>query len=172
MDILLKLDQLTVRLAEEFNLVNTQVGNLTLLPTTDKTSLVNSLIEIKGMLDSLESFNVINDAINSSSSVTWSINKIKSYINLIIEGLFTNVPVEHDSLKKISDAILAITLNLTNYVSYSPQTKTELEKTEARANISAASTDQMQSLIEDLNTLQTSLGNLNADFLQDFLNEL
>lgn len=172
MDILENIDSLTIRVATEFNSFNTKVGTLNLLPTTDKTSLVNSLIEIKDLLDSLESFTVINDSLNSSATKTWSINKIKSYITLIIDGLFTNVPVEHNTLKKLSDAILEITSDLSNYVSFSSQIKTDLEKTTARINIGAASSAQMQSLTEDFNTLQTSLGNLNSDFLQDFLNEL
>lgn len=172
MDILTKIDSLTERIALEFNSVNTKTGTLADLTTSDKSSLVAALVELKGDIDTLDGVTLINDSLNNSSNFTWSITKVKSYIDLIVEGLFTNVPVEHDTLKKLSDYILGIETDLGSYVSYNEDSKTEPQKQQARANIDAVSSLELDALQNQVDTLETDLGNLNRDFVADFNNEL
>lgn len=173
MDFLNNINLLTQRIAEEFNSVNGKLGNLSLLTTTEKTSLVASLNEVKSDLDDLENFSLINDALNSSTNYVWSISKIKVYVDSIIDSLFTNVPVEHDSLKKISDHLLLITTELTNKVSYDKDDlKSDAQKLQARQNIDSPSTADLFLTQTELTDLKMELGNLNRDFEQDFTNEL
>jgi hypothetical protein len=172
MDILTKIDSLAQRIAQEFNSVDSKTGDLSSLTTTNKDSLVNSIIELKSDLDSLSSENLINDSLSSSSNFVWSITKVKDYIDGIVDGLYTNVPVEHDTLKKMSDYILGIETNLGSYVSYNVETKTEPQKQQARENIDAVSSTELAAVQTQLDTLETDLGNLNYDFVADFNNEL
>jgi hypothetical protein len=172
MDIQNKIDLLTIRVAEEFNSLVGDLGSLENLSTVDKSSLVSAVVELNSKINILESSSVINDTLVGSSNYTWSITKIKSHVDFIIEGLFTNVPIEHDTLKKISDDIKSVTVDLGNSVSYGVDTKTDLEKEQARTNIGAVSLEDLQTLQDEVTLLKADIGNLNRDFVSDFNNAL
>lgn len=94
----------------EISNVKTSIGDTSLLSTiggTTSTDLIKALqylnTEIKNAKDSLGA--KINDATNSSTTETWSANKIYSSINTAVAQLIDNSPSALDTLKELADAL-------------------------------------------------------------------
>lgn len=173
MDILTELDLLTGRIAVEFNSVNTSIGDKDSLSTSAKSSIVEAINEIKSNISVLEGVDLVRDDLNSSSTYIWSINKIKSNTSFLIDSLWTNVPQEYDSLKKISDKLNDLTVEVSDRVSYSSSdNKSTSEKSQARANIDAPSTGELSNVQEELEDYKLLVGNTSYNFIPDFENEL
>lgn len=169
-DILTEIDRLTDRLSLEFNNINVLRGDLTSLSTTQKTSLVEAINELKGNVDLIDDpSSIINDFSNTSTTEVWSILKTKGYADSLITGLFAGVPLRHDSILKISTEIDAILLDLDSKVSYDKDdTKTEVEKQQARDNIGAPSVDDVDQVTASVSTLSTNVGDTNFNFVTLF----
>ena len=101
MSVQIKLATLIDSIISSINNLNNYIGDLGTLPTTDKTSLVNSLIELKGTIDDKA---VINDA-SVTLSETWSSDKIVDEISQGILDLIDGAPAVLDSLKELAAAL-------------------------------------------------------------------
>lgn len=124
--------QITTLLKQVNNTLKGNQGDLTKLNTSDKTSLVNALNEIKGLIDNKTS---INDS-QTTTSNTWSATKISNEITTAITNLINGADTSNDTLKELADKIAALVQADSNLVSAGqPQSFTAQQKAQARNNI-------------------------------------
>lgn len=95
-------------------------GDLTSLTTTEKTSLVGALNELKSSLSSAGSGSDIDDEATGSGS-TWSSTKIAAQISAAISALVDSSPAALDTLSELAAA-------LNNDASFSTTVATALSK--------------------------------------------
>lgn len=93
-----------LRLVNAVNAVSGRVGTLGNLTTTDKTSLVNALNEVKAAASSGAG---INDSATATTS-TWSSTKVQAQINAAITALINGAGSDADTLKELADKITAL----------------------------------------------------------------
>ena len=147
-------------------------GDLSSLSTTTKANLVAAINELYTLMGS--SGAVIDDlAGNGATSVTWSADKIFDTIELakttVKNELLGGASAAFDTLNELAAALgndssfaTTIATEVANRVRFdAAQTLTAGQKTQARANIDAASGT-------DFTTLTTGLGNYNRDFAVDY----
>ena len=137
--------QITMLLKQVNNTLKSNQGDLTKLSTTDKTSLVNALNEIKTTIDNKSA---INDSQNTTAN-TWSATKISNEITQAITNLINGADVSSDTLKELADKIASLAQADNGLVSASQsQAFTEQQKAQARTNIDVYSKAE----IGDINT--------------------
>lgn len=96
-----------LRLANSIVTVNGRVGSLTALTSTDKTSLVSALNELKGIVSGMGAGVAIDDGATSASSV-WSSTKTQTQINAAITALISGAPGAQDTLAELAAQITAL----------------------------------------------------------------
>ena len=143
MSLATRIESLVVRVAQEFNDVHAKAGNLASLTTTDKTSLVAAINELKA---AVVSSTAIDDA-QVSAATTYSSTKIVTLLDALKTEILGGADAAYDTLVEIQqllqsgtnglDALLAA-VNLRVRFD-AAQTLTVPEQTQARANIGAAS---------------------------------
>lgn len=137
--------QITTLLKQVNTTLKSNQGDLTKLSTTDKTSLVNALNELKNTIDSKTS---INDS-QTTTANTWSATKISNEIATAITNLINGADASSDTLKELADKITALAQADNGLVSASQsQAFTEQQKAQARSNIDVYSKAE----IGDINT--------------------
>ena len=137
--------QITTLLKQVNNALKSSQGDLTKLSTTDKTSLVNALNELKNTIDNKTS---INDSQKTTAN-TWSATKISNEITQAITNLINGADASSDTLKELADKITALAQADNGLVSASQaQPFTEQQKAQARTNIDVYSKAE----IGDINT--------------------
>ncbi|WP_299381659.1 hypothetical protein [uncultured Kiloniella sp.] len=157
-----------LRVATEINLIRTERGSLASLTTTDKASIVAALNEVKTIAISAASTGGadVNDLATNTSDV-WSSSKVNSEItnavSAAVTGLVNGADGAMDTLKELSDAITSNDGDLSGILtSLSERVRTDtasqglsdLQKTNARTNISAVSA--------------ADVGNTSRNFVSDF----
>lgn len=106
-----RLQDLATRIATECKalrtLVNGNAADLSALNTTAKSNIVAALNELKGGLDALSAASgaVINDASSTSTTETWSIDKIASEITAAIAAITNGAPGALDTLDELAAAL-------------------------------------------------------------------
>lgn len=153
-----RIQDLATRIATECKSLRTQInGNvvdLSGLATANKSNLVAAINEIKGILDTVSGGGgaTINDALNVSTTQTWSITKISSEIAAALNGVLAGAPAALDTLQELSAAIgddanfaATMTQALTNRVRTDTNTQglTLTQKQNARTNIGAFGEDEI-----------------------------
>ena len=126
------------------------VGDTSKLTTTAKASLVVAINELKASLNSIDLTKIIDDA-KTATNLTWSSTQINTAINAAVAALVNGAPEALDTLKELGDAIAtnqsaieALQTIASGHVKYdAAQTLTTEQKTQARANIDAASTAEV-----------------------------
>lgn len=93
------------RLTTAINAVDTHVGPLASLSTTNKTSLVAALNEVQGLIPTVASF-LDDNALSTAKS--WSSSKINSQITAAIQALLGGASGNSDTLKELADQITAL----------------------------------------------------------------
>ena len=88
-------------LRDFINNLSVHQSTLTALTTTDKTSLVKAINELKSSIDNATS---INDT-GTSTSATWSSDKINTSINNAVSALVDGAGTTLDTLKELADAL-------------------------------------------------------------------
>lgn len=155
----------------DIKLLTSNIGNLTNLDTTIKTSIVNAINELKYNVDLLNSSSAgINDtAGDGATSVMWSADKIFDTIQaakLAIENdLVNGAGPALDTLKELQDALAGdpnFAVSISNALSLcvrvdAPQVFDSTQKTQGRTNIDTVGE-------VELITLQTNIGQPNYDF--------
>jgi len=127
------------------NIMN-EIGDMTALNTTDKSSIVNA---INSILSGIGDF--IND--NTVATTTgYSSNKIEELIQNTLDTILgAGVSGSYNTLKKIEDIIEG--LNITGVVKFSePQSLSVAQKAQANNNIGSVSIVDLGDVTEDLTT--------------------
>jgi KaiC/GvpD/RAD55 family RecA-like ATPase len=152
MTLQIRVQDLATRVATECKslrtLLNGNAAGLTALTTTNKTNLVAALNELKAEMQSLASSGgaTINDALNASTTQTWSVTKINNAITNAINAVTNGAPGALDTLAELSAALdnnanfaATVTTSLSNRVrtDTAAQGLTTQQKTNARTNIDA-----------------------------------
>lgn len=96
-----RITSLAQAIAADIKRLTTSQGTLTALTTTDKTSLVNAINELKTAIAKTTN---INDA-STSASATWSSDKINTSINNAVAALVNGAGTTLDTLKELSGAL-------------------------------------------------------------------
>lgn len=139
---------LATRIATEFKSVRTALGTLTSLTTSDKTSLVNAINEVKSAVGGAGA--QINDAVTNTSTV-WSGSKTNTSISNAVAAVKTDIlggaGATVDTLKEIADlltstdadndsVIAGLTTAVGNRLRFdAAQTLTAAQKAQALSNI-------------------------------------
>lgn len=168
--LLVNVQNLITRIGTEFKNVRTdyngKVGTLGSLSTTDKTSLVAALNEVRAQLvagGGGSSGAAISDGSTATTS-TWSSQKITDQITAAITAVVNGAPTAFDTLKELADAmaadqsgIAALTTALDNRVRWdAAQTLTAPQKAQARTNIDAYGSVEIGDPTTDLVALFTA----------------
>lgn len=137
-----RIESLVVRIAQEFNAVNTKTGALANLTTADKSNLVAAINELKTMVA-----NGIDDASITLTS-TYSSSKIVSLLDALKTEILGGADAAYDTLVEIQqylqnntsglDALLAAVNTRVRFDA--AQTLTAPEQQQARTNIGAVAT--------------------------------
>lgn len=158
----LRIKALAEQVASTIKAVSAKIGNTANLSTTDKTSLVAALNELKANITSLPAPSTVIDDASASVSKTYSSTKITSLITTAVANLINGAGSDSDTLKELADKIVALAQTDTGLVSTAlAQAFNDTQKAQARANIGAASAT-------DLGALATNVGNTDRDFVADF----
>ena len=124
--------QITTLLKQVNSTLKSNQGDLTKLSTTDKTSLVNALNELKSTIDNKSA---INDNQNTATN-TWSATKISTEITTAITNLINGADASSDTLKELADKVAALAQADNGLVSANQaQAFTAAQKLQARDNI-------------------------------------
>lgn len=155
-------------------------GDLSALTTQQKASLVLALNELKAGLTAVEG--KVGAQIDDSSSgtdKTWSASKINSAITEAVNALINGAPETLDTIKEVADAIqtnkdaiTAIQQVAAGHVKYDgAQVLTSEQKTQARTNIDAAGTSDVQAVRTTIGTL-TNLSTTDKASIVGAINEV
>ena len=141
-----QLNSFVLRVAEEFNTVKGRTGTLTALTTTDKSSLVAAINELKAAIVTA----VMIDDLQVSTTTTYSSNKVVTLLDALKADILGGADPAYDTLLELQQAlqndqsgIAALTASIDKRVRFdAAQTLTVLEQQQARTNIGAvAATD-------------------------------
>lgn len=150
------------RVATEIKSVRSTIGSLAGLSTTDKTTIVGAVNEVRALV--VASKTVIDDAVASTSTV-WSSSRTDSAITTATQAVRNDIlggaGAAYDTLQELRDllatvdtdadsAIAAINTALGNRVRFDEaQTLTALQMLTARTNIDAVSATDVGSTSTD-----------------------
>ena len=94
-----RLESLVLRLAAEFKTIYGQVGTLANLSTTDKTSLVSSINELRSQISTLAGLTIIDDANAAGTATTFSASKITTLLDALKADLLGGADAAFDTSK-------------------------------------------------------------------------
>lgn len=141
MSLATRIESLVIRVAQEFNDVRAKAGSLANLTTTDKSSLVAAINELKA---AVVSATAIDDAQVSTTS-TYSSNKIVSLLDALKAEILGGADAAYDTLLEIQQLLQDDTSGLDALLTAvnkrvrfdEAQTLTTGEQAQARSNIGA-----------------------------------
>ena len=158
MSLATRIESLVIRVAQEFNDVRAKAGNLANLTTTDKSSLVAAINELKAAVVSSA---VIDDA-QIAAATTYSSTKIVTLLDALKADILGGADAAYDTLVEIQqllqngtsglDALLAAVNNRVRFDGV--QSLTVVEQLQARSNIGAVAA--------------SDVGNTDTDFVAVF----
>jgi len=136
-----QIQSFVLRAAQEFNTVYAKIGSLGSLSTTDKTSLVAAINELKTAVNASTS---VNDS-QVTTTTTYSSSKIVGLLDALKADILGGADAAYDTLLEIQRAIqsgdtatTALLDAVNKRVRYDAvQTLTVAEQTQARSNIGA-----------------------------------
>ena len=144
-----RITSLAQAIAADIKRLTTSQGTLTALTTTDKTSLVNAINELKTATANATN---INDA-STSASATWSSNKINASIDNAVSALVNGSGTTLDTLKELANA-------LGNDANFAATIATQMGK---RVRVDAAQTFTVTEQAQGCANL--GIGNPDTDFV-------
>ena len=149
-----RITSLAQAIAADIKRLTTNQGTLTALTTTDKTSLVKAINELKL---SITNATDINDT-STSTSATWSSNKINTSINNAVSALVDGAGTTLDTLKELANA-------LGNDANFATTIATQMGK---RVRVDAAQTFTVAEQAQGCANL--GIGNPDTDFVTAYTN--
>ena len=140
-----QISNLAVRVATECKAIRVVTGSLPSLSTTDKSSLVAAINELKTALTTAAG--VLDSATTGDTTHTWSANKIISEITAAKTAIINGAPAAYDTLIEISDKLASEDSDISglltamgNRVRFdAAQVLTAPQKVQALSNIGAIS---------------------------------
>ena len=148
-----RITELAQAIASDIKTLTASQGSLTALTTTNKTSLVAALNELK---TAIESATNINDSATNTSA-TWSSQKINTTINDAVTALVNGAGTTLDTLKELSDA-------LDNDANFATTIATQMGK---RVRVDAAQTFTVEEQAQGCANL--GIGNPDTDLLAVYI---
>lgn len=138
-------------------ITGTATGNLSTLTTTNKTSIIAALNELKGNLTAF-----INDADATSHTTTYSAAQIESKISSAIQALIGGASSAYDTLLELQQAIQGDESQIAGLLTAvgskvdfnAAQTLTLTQQGQARSNIAAAAQSDMTTAQSDITSLK------------------
>ena len=139
---------LATLIGQKLKTINLNIGTLTSLTTTEKTSLVLAINELVADINTLETATgLIDDTATTSTTKVWSANKVRLELIAYRDALLGGAGAAYDTLKEIQDLLIAddteaasLLLAVNKRVRFdAAQTLTTAEKLQARTNIDAQS---------------------------------
>lgn len=97
-----------LRIANAITSVNGRVGSLAALTSTDKTSLVAALNELKAIVSGLSGGGAAIDDGAASGSTVWSSSRTQTAITSAITALINGAPGAQDTLSELAAQITAL----------------------------------------------------------------
>ena len=155
-----QITNLATRIGTECKSIRAAMGDKTSLTTTDKTSLVAAINELKTALSS--AVGILDTATTGDTTHTWSANKIIAAIAQAKTDIINGAPAAYDTLIEISTQLTSDQTALGNLLTAvgnrvafdAAQVLTAPQKAQAIANIGAVSA--------------TDVGDVNSDFVATF----
>ena len=140
-----RITELAQAIAKDIKTLTTSQGSLTALTTTNKTSLVAALNELK---TAIANATEVNDSVTNTSA-TWSSQKINTAINSAVSALVSGAGTTLDTLKELADALgndanfaTTIATQMGKRVRVdAPQTFTVIEQAQGCANLGIGNPD-------------------------------
>ncbi len=145
MSLTTQISNLAVRVATECKSIRATAGDKTALTTTDKTSLVAAINELKAALAGAAG--ILDTAAAGDTTHTWSADKIVTQLAAVKSEILNGAPSAYDTLLEIANqlatddgAISGLLTAVGNRVAFDQaQTLTSPQKAQALANIGAIS---------------------------------
>jgi capsid protein len=100
-----KIHSLVQRVAAEFKAIRRDLGNPLDLTTTDRSSLVNAINEVRALIDATPGLNIIDDAAGSATTTTFSAAGIVSRLDQLKADILGGADGAFDTLKELQDAL-------------------------------------------------------------------
>ena len=100
-----QIQNLAVRIGTECKAIRAAAGDKASLTTTDKSSLVAAINELKSALASAAG--ILDTATTGDTAHTWSANKIIAEINAAKSAILNGAPAAYDTLVEIASALSA-----------------------------------------------------------------
>lgn len=145
-----------LRLANSIVTVNGRVGSLTALTSTDKTSLVASLNELKSIVSGMGAGVAIDDGATSGSSV-WSSSRTQTQITAAITALINGAPGAQDTLAELAAQITALAAADNSLLSFgAAQTLTAPQQLQGCTNLGIG--DPAHNFVTAIDTALTGTG--------------
>lgn len=137
-----QIHSLVIRVADEFKAVYAKIGNLSSLSTTDKSTLVAAINELKAAIATVA---VIDDLTPGSATTTFSASKIVTLLDALRAQILGGADAAYDTLLELQQAlqndqtgIAALTAAIDKRVRFDAvQTLTAPEQLQTRTNIGA-----------------------------------
>jgi hypothetical protein len=107
-----RITALAQSIGTDIKALKTSDGNLAALTTTNKTSLVLALNELKGIIDAVGT--VIDDAQVTSTTKTYSVTKIVALINQAKTDILGGASAAYDTLLEIQTILQGDGTNISN----------------------------------------------------------
>lgn len=145
MSLQVRIESLVLRLAAEFKTIHAQAGTLANLSTTDKTSLVSAINELRSQIETVAGTVFINDSNSAGTTTTFSASKITTLLDALKADLLGGADAAFDTLKELQVAILADESGISALLSAvdkrvrfdAAQSLNSTEQAQARQNIGA-----------------------------------
>ena len=137
-----QIHSLVIRVADEFKAVYSKIGNLSSLSTTDKSTLVAAINELKAAIATVA---VIDDLTPGSTTTTFSASKIVTLLDALRAQILGGADGAYDTLLELQQAlqndqtgIAGLTAAIDKRVRFDAvQTLTAPEQLQTRTNIGA-----------------------------------
>jgi phosphopantothenoylcysteine synthetase/decarboxylase len=144
MSLVTQINNLATRVGTEFKAIRSTIGSLPSLTTTDKSTVVAAVNEVRGLIGNAGA--QINDVAASGTTV-YSSSKTDSLISTATAALVNTAPSTMDTLNELATALgddpnfaTTMTTALGNRVRFdAAQTLTSPQKVQALSNIGGAS---------------------------------
>ena len=137
-----QIHSLVIRVADEFKTVYSKIGNLSSLSTTDKSTLVAAINELKAAIATVA---VIDDLTPGSTTTTFSASKIVTLLDALRTQILGGADAAYDTLLELQQelqndqtGIAVLTAAIDKRVRFDAvQTLTAPEQLQTRTNIGA-----------------------------------
>ena len=175
-----QISALATQVGSDIRTLIANIGDLGTLTTQQKASLVVALNELKASLTAVEGqLGAQIDDNSTGTDKTWSASKINSAITAAVNALINGAPDTLDTIKEVADAITqnkdaiaAIQAIASGHVKFDgAQTLTSEQKTQARTNIDAAGTADVEAVKTTIGTM-TNLSTTDKTSIVGAINEV